>query len=611
MGIRQFVRLSHLFAATIALALLATAFAAVLARPAQAGTPTDQKLDIPFPPDGKYMFRTFDESDGRIVFGLPSSSSSPFQVFSWTAAAGLATLSSGGQDDPAVDGDVVVWVDGSSIKGTDLSTGARFDLGDGGSQSQPDVSGDWVVWDQGYHEVRAHNIVTGESRVLSSTTTGLRQCPRICGDLVVWMDQRLGLGWDIWGCRLSGGPDFPICTAYGDQMTPETDGQYVVWNDWRTLPEAVYARDMTTDTEFAVEPGAAPAMQDGAHIGRGLVTWSSDAWGGNPAGLYARKLPSGVSFFVCEGGDNAVPDGDRIYHRHGTDVWCATLTPIAGSLSVHQYSGTPRFTSDTTVDLDVVAHSDEGTITEMDFGDGWEPFAATKRNGPLADGWHVITAQVRDDAGNEAQILSPPFYVDTVAPITTWSLTMPHSTQALAPGWFNTDIILHLGVLDASGVGTVYSQVNGGDWLRGGPLRFDTRADHSLDGWYTVKAYSKDAAGNQEATAQTIEFGIDTLPPTAVAAAPAVTRPGRPATLRFTVRDRAPGSGEVRARIVVLDRRGRRVLRLAAAPVVIGAPAARRFVCHLSPGRYRYQVIAIDGAGNRSVRPATDSLVVR
>ena len=607
---RQFARLLHLFTAAIAVALLAAAFTAVVAVPAEAGTPTDQKLDIPIPPDGKYMFRAFDESDGRIVFALPASSSSPTQIFSWTAA-GLATVTGGGQDDPAVDGDVVVWVEGSSIKGTDLSTGDLFDLGDAGSQSQPDVSGDWVVWDEGYHEVRAHNVVTGESRVLSSTTAGLRQCPRICGDLVVWMDQRLALGWDIWGCRLSGGPDFPICTAYGDQMTPETDGKYVVWNDWRKLPEAVYARDMTTDAEFAVEPGAGSAMQDGAHIGRGLVTWASDAWGGDPAGLYARKLPSGATFFVCEGGDNAVPDGDRVYHRHGTDVWCATLTPVAGALSVHQFTGPPGFTTDTVVGLDVVADSDEGTITEMDFGGGWEPFVTTKSVGPLADGWHTITAQVRDSAGNQAEISSQPFYVDTVAPVTAWSLTLPRSSQTLTPGWFNADVVLHLGILDASGAGTIYSQVNGGDWLRGGPLRFDTRADHSLDGWYVVKVYSRDAAGNEEAARQTIEFGIDTLPPTTVAAAPVAARSGRPAILRFTVRDRAPRSGEARAQIVVLDRRGRCVLRLAAAHVVVGAPASRRFFCHLRPGRYRYQVIAVDAAGNRSVQPATNSLVVR
>ena len=140
---------------------------------------------------------------------------------------------------------------------------------------------------------------------------------------------------------------------------------------------------------------------------------------------------------------------------------------------MHSFTGTTGYTSATTVALDIVANSDAGTVTDMDFGGGWEPFATTKSVGPLADGWHTFTAQVRDDAGNQAQISSPRFYVDTVAPITTWSLTLPHSTGVLEPGWFSTDVVLHLGVLDASGVGTVYSQIGAGAWLRGGPLRFD------------------------------------------------------------------------------------------------------------------------------------------
>jgi len=597
--------------AKLLVALSAVACALVgAAAPALAGTPVDAKLDLPFPPDGQYMFRSFDESRGRVVFALPANSSSPFQIFAWTETEGLTALTTGGQDDPAVDGDIVVWVDSGSIKGIDLSTGERFGLGDGVDQSQPDVSGDWVVWNEGTVGIRAADIKTGETRLLSASAAV--QCPRICGDLVVWMDDRAGLGYDIYGCRLSTGEEFPICTAYGWQTVPETDGRYVVWNDERTLPERIYARDMSgPDPEFEVEPVAGSARQDSAHISDGLVTWASDAWSGNPAGLYARKLPSGVSFYVCLGADNVVPDGDSIYHRVGTDLWRATLTPIAGSLAVHVFTGAAGYTSATTIALDVVANSDEGTVTDMDFGGGWEPFAATKSVGPLADGWHTITAQVRDDAGNQAQISSPRFYVDTAAPITTWSLALPHSSGVLGPGWFSTDVVLHLGVLDASGVGTVYSRIGDGAWLRGGPLRFDARADHSLDGWYTVHLYSKDAAGNVEVTPQTVEFGIDTTAPTTAATAPVVTRPGETATVRFVVRDGAATAGSARARVVVLDRRGRCVLKLAPATVKLGERVARHFVCRLRPGRYHFLVRAVDGAGNHSVRQTAARLVVR
>ena len=54
------------------IALLAVTCALLAATaPVLAGTPVDSKLDLPFPPDGQYMFRSFDESGGRVVFALP------------------------------------------------------------------------------------------------------------------------------------------------------------------------------------------------------------------------------------------------------------------------------------------------------------------------------------------------------------------------------------------------------------------------------------------------------------------------------------------------------------------------------------------------------------
>ncbi|HEY5168006.1 MAG TPA: hypothetical protein VIK03_01225, partial [Thermoleophilia bacterium] len=417
MGIRRSAHLSRLAVSVLCVAAVVACSAAPHGtQAALAATPVLQKLDVAFPPEYKYAFNWFAESGGRIVYSLgPGTGSSPCQLWSWTPMEGLTSLGSASSGLPAIDGNVVVWLDGGAVRGVDLSTATTFVLADGASPYQADVSGDWVVWDEGLHAICAHNIATGETRTLSTSTTGLRQSPRVCGDYVVWMDDRAELGYDIWGYRLSTGEEFPVCTASGWQTVPETDGRYVVWNDERTLPSRVYARDMSgTDSEFEVEPDAGSARQGSAHIGAGLVTWGSDAVGGNPAGLYARKLPSGVPFFVSRDANSVVPDGDRIYYRKDTDVWCANLMPIAGSLKVHSFTGTTGYTSATTVELDVVADSDEGPITGMDFGGGWEPFTTTRTIGPLADGWHTITAKAHDDAGNQAQILSQPFYVDTV-----------------------------------------------------------------------------------------------------------------------------------------------------------------------------------------------------
>ena len=84
------------------------------------------------------------------------------------------------------------------------------------------------------------------------------------------MDDRAGLGYDVYGYRLSTGEEFPICTAFGWQTVPETDGRYVVWNDERTLPERIYVRDMSgSDPEFEVEPAVGSARQGSAHISDG------------------------------------------------------------------------------------------------------------------------------------------------------------------------------------------------------------------------------------------------------------------------------------------------------------------------------------------------------
>ena len=276
---------------------------------------------------------------------------------------------------------------------------------------------------------------------------------------------------------------------------------------------------------------------------------------------------------------------------------------------MHSFTGTTGYASATTVALDIVANSDAGTVTDMDFGGG----GSRRYDEECRTAGRRLAHLHRTGAGRRRQpgaVSSPRFYVDTVAPITTWSLTLPHSTGVLEPGWFSTDVVLHLGVLDASGVGTVYSQIGARAWLRGGPLRFDARADHSLDGWYTVHLYSKDAAGNIEVTPQTVEFGIDTTAPTTAATAPVVTRPGETATVHFVVRDGAAsrvnagsrrGAGpprQVRPQARPGDRRPRRAC---GAPLRVQATAGPLPL----PGP------AVDGAGNHSVRQTAARLVVR
>ena len=602
-------RLLSRWGAVIASAALCASLLA--AAPALAGTPHDTDLGVPAPLGGPYIPQGFDESQGTLVFTVPPDSDSPYEVYAWSAAAGLTTLAPAGGESPAIDGQTVVWESGNVIYGINLSSGDTYDLDDGASQGQPDVSGEWVVWTEGLRSIHAYNLVTHEARVLS-TTNSLKQCPRICGDVVVWMDDRRdGVDYDIWGCRLSSGSEFPICEADGDQMNPDTDGRYVVWSDERTANASICGYDLTTDAEFLISQAAFPDMKTNPRISDGLVAWVDGGTADEPAGLEACTLPAGVVFRVCDGGGSPIPDGSKIYHLRGSDAWCATISPITGSLALHQATVTPGFTADPTVTLDVTADSDAGTITDMNFGGGWQPIAATATVGPLADGWQTVTAQVRDSLGNIDTISSPPFYVDTIPPVTSWYFSYPHQTTPLTSYVFNRDVILHLDPTDASGVGTVYSQIDGGPWLGGGPLRFDARADHSRDGSHTVLVYSEDAAGNIEAAPQTIQFTIDTIPPAAVGVCAATARAGQTTLLRFRIHDREPATGTATVRIVIVDSAGRTILRLGAVKVPVNRNVARRFLCHLPKGSYRFGVAAVDSAGNPSVRATFNRLVVK
>ena len=105
--------------------------------------------------------------------------------------------------------------------------------------SDPAISGTTVVWTtvrQGQRALVAHDLATGEERLLASYPAGPSQgfgpAPDIDRDIVVW--NAMGCcDYDVLGYDLTRARPFVISRAVGDQTAPRVSGRRVVWADAR------------------------------------------------------------------------------------------------------------------------------------------------------------------------------------------------------------------------------------------------------------------------------------------------------------------------------------------------------------------------------------------
>jgi beta propeller repeat protein len=107
----------------------------------------------------------------------------------------------------------------------------------------PAIGGDVVVWNRtDYYapwppgsqqivprcSVRGVDLVTGTEYIFAKDMLGSATGCATDGKTVVWSDDRNG-NWDIYGYDLVGEYEYPICTDPGDQVSPNVDGDVVVW----------------------------------------------------------------------------------------------------------------------------------------------------------------------------------------------------------------------------------------------------------------------------------------------------------------------------------------------------------------------------------------------
>lgn len=245
-------------------------------------------------------------------------------LFSCAAmAADLAKMplctAPGIQENPAIDGDIVVWQDerdsiaNKNIYGCSFSEPNELVICTKmGDQTLPSVSGSIVVWQDERNDsgdIYGFDLSTRQEFVICQHS-GLQINPRISGSIVVWQDNRAG-NYDIYGYDLNTKEEFVISNGSAFEGYPAIDWPWVVWLDLRNGGNRdIYAKNLQTGEEIAVCTN--PANQSHPAVSRGIVIWE-DERNKSISGfdLYGRQLPDGVEFVVCnQTGDQLLPSID-------------------------------------------------------------------------------------------------------------------------------------------------------------------------------------------------------------------------------------------------------------------------------------------------------------
>ena len=187
-----------------------------------------------------------DISGDRIVY--EDTTSGKYNIWVYKISSGsseaIEVTSSSYQVRPAVDGNLVAWVDGRDdgfanydIYWCDLSvepfvTGAVS--ASDGDQWDPAVSGTVVVWREDPGDGSGYNIYgydlsdPGTGRFPICTASGNQQFPAISGNIVVWQDDSDS---SIWAIDLAdmGSGRFRVSDGTGTNQSPAVSGNTIVW----------------------------------------------------------------------------------------------------------------------------------------------------------------------------------------------------------------------------------------------------------------------------------------------------------------------------------------------------------------------------------------------
>lgn len=155
---------------------------------------------------------------------------------------------------PVAYDNIVVWQDfragNPDIYGYDLSASREFQIRTSSfGEGDPVIYDNIVVFDtdrNGNGDIYGYDLLSKKEFQITSDPSH-QYYPTIYGNIVVWWDERntyerQDVVWkkenfDIYGCNLTTGEEFPITTAQNDQLYPSIFDDIVVWVDYRNCTE--------------------------------------------------------------------------------------------------------------------------------------------------------------------------------------------------------------------------------------------------------------------------------------------------------------------------------------------------------------------------------------
>ena len=409
----------------------------------------------------------------------------------------------GDQTDPAISGDVVVWLDGRAgrqdapdVYEEDLSTGVESAIcTDPTEKDGLGISGHVVVWGDGDdRQIHGYDLTTATGFLVSSGTNVTHEEPAVGGDNVIWTDESGSVGPDLYmstldfwqaGISIQDGSPWtnsadvtvaPSCEPWSSSATAmrfSVDGS--TWTDW--LP---YADSQALVLQAGDGPKTVSAQYEDAVGGISTVASSS---------ILLDTLAPSTS-----------DDADAAWHS--SDVAVALTPSDSGSgvkATYYQVDGGPQQTG---VSVSVLAPSDHSN-----------------------DGIHTVRYWSEDQAGNIEGTESCHVKIDTTAPVTT---------DSASGGWLTGPTTVTLTPSDAaSGVKTTAYCLDDGLWQNG------TSVQVLDDGVHTIAYASTDNAGNVEQT-KTCQVKIDSHAPITTVAGNDAAWHRKPVTLTFAATDVGP-----------------------------------------------------------------------
>ncbi|MCT8337481.1 PGF-pre-PGF domain-containing protein [Methanoculleus sp. Afa-1] len=148
-----------------------------------------------------------------------------------------------------------------------------------GSQENPDVDGDMVVWEDGRNgnkEIYFSNS-PGTSGTRITNDPASQEKPSISGDYIAWQDYRNG-NWDIYLYKRSTGETTQLTNDTGKQWLPIVRGNYVAWYDSSSGDTNVVLYDIAAGSKDIIECDAKTTIPGGSTEFKPALSEKYVAW---------------------------------------------------------------------------------------------------------------------------------------------------------------------------------------------------------------------------------------------------------------------------------------------------------------------------------------------